>query len=310
MKPKEHTPASATPAANSRGHRLHFDTAHMYTAPEGVSAAEFSGLQPEFGSGVGTAHARQDPRRTRRRVRLFNPPELMTTQLAWIEQAVTTRDLPLPRRGRSRHRGGRSPGAKAAVLRCAMSPTTQRPTPHFLENIDPYHLEFCRAPETRDHRGHRHQQIRWHHRNRGAVPGIARVVDKKLGKTDARKHQWDCDRSETGLAAPAGDTRGTCRRWSLPPKGRRALFGAHHGSLPLAAVGVGYSRAADGAAANAARVAPMPILKTNPALELAALLLSARRAQAQAHLDHDALRRPAVAARKNWYCQLWAESLG
>ena len=74
----------------------------MYATPEGVSAAEFSGLQPELARAHGVV-------RDKTRAGLdaefacLNLPELMTTQLAGIEQGGN-RDPPLPRRGRGRHR--------------------------------------------------------------------------------------------------------------------------------------------------------------------------------------------------------------
>ena len=96
---------------------------------------------------------------------------------------------------------------------------------------------------------------------------------------------------------------------SLPPKvgGRYSVLTAA-GLLPLAAVGVDIRALLEGAAANAARCADADP-KTNPALELAALyyLLDVRKHKRISIMMPYA---DPLLQFVNWYCQLWAESLG
>ncbi len=279
----------------------------MYAAPEGVSAAELAGLQAE----LARVHekVRADVRNgLAAEFACLNLPELMAAQLAEIEQAAA--DIRRYPDVIVAGIGGSSLGAKAVyhALR-DVNPDVPRPALHFLENIDPYHLEFLLTrlkPET--------TAVIAISKSGGTIETVVQFLalrewlEKRLGQADARKRQWIVtDLSQGWLRQLAG--REDLPALSLPSKvgGRYSVLTAV-GLLPLAAVGVDIRALLDGAAANAARCATADP-KTNPALELAALyyLLDVRKHKRISIMMPYA---DPLLQFVNWYCQLWAESLG
>lgn len=307
MKSKEHIPAPVASAVNARGHRLHFDTTHMYTTPEGVSAVEFTDLQPELTRVHNVVRAKTHAGLDAE-FACLNLPELMAPQLAEIERAAV--DIRRYRDVVVAGIGGSSLGAKAVYYALRdVAPDVQRPTLHFLENIDPYHLEFLLVrlkPET--------TAVIAISKSGGTIETVVQFLalrewlEKKLGETDARKRQWIVTDPKQGWLRQLA-AREELPALSLPPKvgGRYSVLTAT-GLLPLAAVGVDIRALLDGASANAARCADANP-KTNPALELAALyyLLDVRKHKRISIMMPYA---DPLLQFVNWYCQLWAESLG
>ncbi len=306
MTPKNPVFASTPPASNS-GHRLRFDTAHVFAVPDGVRAAELAALQTDLRRVHETVLA--DTRGgLEAEFACLNLPALMQPELADIEPAAA--DIHRYRDVVVAGIGGSSLGAKAVyhALR-EVNPPAGQPALHFLENIDPYHLQFLLArlvPET--------TAVIVISKSGGTIETVVQFLalrewlEKKLGTSEARKRQWVVTDPRTGWLRELAAREGL-PALALPPKvgGRYSVLTAV-GLLPLAAVGVDIRALLAGAADNAARCASDDP-KTNPALELAALyyLLDVR------HGKRISIMMPyadPLLQFVNWYCQLWAESLG
>ncbi len=305
MTTRDSTAPSARPTPSR--HRLRFDTAHMYEAGHGVTAKELAGLQPELAR-VHAAVQEKSRAGLDAEFACLALPTHMPASLPAIEQAAADvrhfRDIVVA------GIGGSSLGAKAVyhALR-EVNPSAEQPALHFLENIDPYHLQFLLArlkPES--------TAVIAISKSGGTIETVVQYLalrewlEKRLGPAEARKHQWVVTDPKQGWMRELA-AREHLPALSLPPKvgGRYSVLTAV-GLLPLAAVGVDVRALLEGAADNAARCAGDDP-KTNPALELAVLhyLLDTR------HGKRISIMMPyadPLLQFVNWYCQLWAESLG
>ena len=203
--------------------------------------------------------------------------------------------------------GGSSLGAKAVwhALKAMLPPN---PRIHFVENVDPFDL---------------HQLLQQMQPARTAVIAISKsggtietvvqyLVLRKwlqdaLGDAAARQQWLVTDPNEGWLRELA--TREQLVSLPVPPRvgGRYSVLTAV-GLLPLAVVGVDIEELLRGAAANAERCTREDVYQ-NPALEMAALyylLDTAKSKRVSVMMPYVNRLRLFV----DWYCQLWAESLG
>jgi glucose-6-phosphate isomerase len=180
---------------------------------------------------------------------------------------------------------------------------------HFVENVDPYDLYRLLGglqPRT--------SALLVISKSGETIETIAQYLilrdwlTQTLGPEAARHQQWIVTDPQRGWLRRLCD-REHLASLPLPPKvGGRYSVLSPVGLLPLAAVGVDIVGLLDGAAHNAARC-QSPDSAENPALELAALyyLLD------HAHGKRVSIMMPYVNRLQllvDWYCQLWAESLG
>lgn len=206
--------------------------------------------------------------------------------------------------------GGSSLGTKA--IRHALKPEAEHPDgPHlyFVENVDPPHLTLLLsrlAPaET---------ALLCISKSGGTIETVVQYLvlrdwlEHALGQDRARQQQWFVTDPDQGWLRDLAGRDGVATL-PVPPRvgGRYSVLTAV-GLLPLAAVGVDIKQLLRGAADNAARCAGGDI-PGNPALELAAIhyLLDRQRHK------RIAVMMPYVNRLRlfvDWYCQLWAESLG
>jgi glucose-6-phosphate isomerase len=206
--------------------------------------------------------------------------------------------------------GGSSLGAKAIDRAIhAVHPETPRPRLHFLENVDPYLLDTLLArtlPET--------TAVIAISKSGGTIESVVQYLilrdwlKQALGEKPARRQQWLVTDPAHGWLHELAE-REALPRLPVPPRvGGRYSVLSPVGLLPLAASGVDIRALLAGAAANANRChGPDPT--QNPALELAALyyLQDVRRGV------RISIMMPYVNPLRlfvDWYCQLWAESLG
>lgn len=206
--------------------------------------------------------------------------------------------------------GGSSLGAKALQQAVApQPPLAGTPRLHFVENIDPYFLQ--RLLSSLDAGS---SAILCISKSGGTIETVVQYLilrdwlTRKLGRNKARRHQWIITDPQKGwLRELAG--REDLPSLPVPPQvgGRYSVLSAV-GLVPLAVLGVDIAAMLRGAADNAARCANADVT-ANPALEMAALcvLLDTRRGK------RTAVMMPYVNRLQlfvDWYCQLWAESLG
>lgn len=203
--------------------------------------------------------------------------------------------------------GGSSLGAKA--VRHALRPDNGSSRLHFVENVDPFELHHLLgkldAAET---------ALICVSKSGGTIETLVQYLilrdwlTKKLGASEARKHQWLVTDPKDGWLRQVAQ-RDNLPTLPIPPRvgGRYSVLSAA-GLLPLAVIGVDIRALLAGAADNAARcTSPEP--QDNPALEMAALyfLLDAKKGK------RISIMMPYVNRLQlfvDWYCQLWAESLG
>lgn len=303
MHPRERAVPSA-PAAPAA--RLRLDTERMYSA-HGVSAAEVAAVRPQ----LTRAHA-EVVAKTRAGLEAefacLALPTHMPAMLPAIERAAAElrrfRDVVVV------GIGGSSLGAKAIYYALReIDPPAEQPGLHFLENIDPSHFHALLA--------------RLHPENTAVIAisksggtletvvqflALREWLESHRGADNARKHQWLITDPARGWLRALAE-REHLPVLELPPAvgGRYSVLTAV-GLLPLASAGVDVGALLAGAGANAARCMSDD-LRENPALELAALyyLLDTR------HGKRVSIMMPYADPLRefvNWYCQLWAESLG
>jgi len=206
--------------------------------------------------------------------------------------------------------GGSSLGAKAVhQALTAVTTNNSKPTLHFLENIDPYHLEAVllrQRPETVAAIGIS--------KSGGTVETAVQYLilrdwlEKNLGQDKARQQQWLVTDPEQGWLRELARRDGI-PALPVPPRvgGRYSVLTAV-GLLPLAVAGIDIHGLLAGAADNAARCTSDDP-RNNPALEMAALfyLLDVHKNK------RTSIMMPYIDPLQifvDWYCQLWAESLG
>ena len=302
----KNSPASPT----SSSPLLHIDTTRLYregVGAEGIDKTEIEALAPEFRR-VHQTVIDKSAGGLNAEFACLSLHDSMPESLPQIEAAAE----------QMRHFedvavigiGGSSLGAKAVYQALgADEPGPRRPRLHFLENLDPRHLDSLRR-----NRSAEKTAVICISKAGGTIETIVQYLivrewlEQQLGKNEARQHQWL-------ITDPAqGWLREVARRDGItslpvPPRvgGRYSVLTAV-GLLPLAAVGVDIRGLLAGSAANAARCADANP-KTNPALELAALyyLLDVRKHKRISIMMPYA---DPLLQFVNWYCQLWAESLG
>ena len=203
--------------------------------------------------------------------------------------------------------GGSSLGAKA--VRHALRPDNGGSCLHFVENVDPYelhHLLGKLAPAD--------TALICVSKSGGTIETLVQYLilrdwlTQNLGVAEARKHQWLVTDPQDGWLRQVAERDGLATL-PIPPRigGRYSVLSAA-GLLPLAVIGVDIHALLSGAADNAARCTSADV-RENPALEMAALyfLLDAKKGK------RISIMMPYVNRLQlfvDWYCQLWAESLG
>lgn len=206
--------------------------------------------------------------------------------------------------------GGSSLGAKALIQALAsQSSLTGAPRIHFVENIDPYFphrlLSTLEAETT---------AVLCISKSGGTIETVVQYLvlrdwlTRQLGDQIARRHQWVITDPVNGWLRELAEREGL-PTLPVPPQvgGRYSVLSAV-GLVPLAAIGVDIQMLLKGAADNALRCATADVA-ANPALEIATLSVM---------LDTHRNKRTAVMMPYinrlqlfvDWYCQLWAESLG
>lgn len=203
--------------------------------------------------------------------------------------------------------GGSSLGAKAAwhMLRATLPPT---PRLHFVENVDPFDLEQLLAQLEA-----RNTAVVCISKSGGTIETVVQYLvirawlDDKLGP-QATHHQWIVTDPRQGWLRELAE-RERLPALPVPPQvgGRYSVLSAV-GLLPLAVIGVDVRALLDGAASNAARC-QSDNAEDNPALRMAAfyfLLDTKKHKRVSVMMPYVNRLRLFV----DWYCQLWAESLG
>jgi glucose-6-phosphate isomerase len=205
--------------------------------------------------------------------------------------------------------GGSSLGTKAIAQAVADKPRSAPPHLHYVENVDPYYLErlLKRLDAART-------AVLCISKSGGTIETVVQYLIlrdwlvKQRGKEAARRQQWIVTDPQNGWLRAVAERNGLTTLPVPPRVGGRYSVLSPVGLLPLAALGVDTAALLAGAADNAARCA-QETAAANPALEIAALcyLLDTRRAK------RIAVMMPYINRLRlfvDWYCQLWAESLG
>jgi len=206
--------------------------------------------------------------------------------------------------------GGSSLGAKALQQAVASQPPLAgTPRLHYVENIDPDFLQrllSSLAAET--------TAVLCISKSGGTIETVVQYLilrdwlTRQLGQNTARRHQWVITDPKHGWLRELAEREGLPSLPVPPQVGGRYSVLSPVGLVPLATLGVDIGALLQGAADNALRCANADVA-SNPALEMAALcvLLDTRRSK------RTAVMMPYVNRLQlfvDWYCQLWAESLG
>ena len=207
--------------------------------------------------------------------------------------------------------GGSSLGTKA--IRHALKPEHDLPAGgprlYFVENIDPYHMDHLLSQL--DPTG---TALLCVSKSGGTIETIVQFLilrkwlKKNLGAEKARRHEWLITDPDQGWLRQLASEQGIASLPVPPQVGGRYSVLSAVGLLPLAAIGVDITELLNGARHTVARCHSDQI-EQNPALEMAALyyLLDV------SHNKRISVMMPYVNRLRlfvDWYCQLWAESLG
>jgi len=206
--------------------------------------------------------------------------------------------------------GGSSLGAKALQQAVApQPPLAGTPRLHFVENIDPFFLQGLLSSLDAGSTA-----VLCISKSGGTIETVVQYLIlrdwlvRQLGGKNAIRHQWVITDPKRGWLRELAERDGL-PSLPVPPQvgGRYSVLSAV-GLVPLAVLGVDIETLLQGAADNAARCTNADVT-ANPALEIAALcvLLDTRRNK------RTAVMMPYVNRLQlfvDWYCQLWAESLG
>jgi glucose-6-phosphate isomerase len=206
--------------------------------------------------------------------------------------------------------GGSSLGAKA--LQQALAPQSARPgTPHlhFVENIDSYFLQGLLSSLDAGSTA-----LLCISKSGGTIETVVQYLvlrdwlTRRLGRKNALRHQWIITDPKCGWLRELAERDGLPSLPVPPQVGGRYSALSAVGLVPLAVLGADIEALLQGAADNAAHCANADI-SSNPALEIAALsvMLDTHRSK------RTAVMMPYVNRLQlfvDWYCQLWAESLG
>jgi glucose-6-phosphate isomerase len=206
--------------------------------------------------------------------------------------------------------GGSSLGAKALQQALAPQPALAgTPRLHFVENIDPYFLQRLLTSLVAESTA-----VLCISKSGGTIETVVQYLilrdwlRRQLGESNARRHQWVITDPNNGWLRELAEHEDLPSLPVPPQVGGRYSVLSPVGLVPLAALGVDIEALLQGAADNATRCAGADV-SANPALEMAALcvLLDTRRGK------RTAVMMPYVNRLQlfvDWYCQLWAESLG
>ncbi|GAB4514838.1 MAG: glucose-6-phosphate isomerase [Sulfuricaulis sp.] len=298
----------ASPAASSP--LLHINTARLYRdgiGAEGIDKAEIKALALEL-QRVHQVVVNKSTGGLNAEFACLNlhdsMPELLPPIEAAAEQLQRFEDIAVI------GIGGSSLGAKAVYQSLGADELVPRRSRlHFLENIDPRHLDSFIQ-----NRSAEKTAVICISKSGGTIETVIQYLivrewlEQQLGKDKARQHQWLITDPAQGWLREAARHDGITAL-PVPPRvgGRYSVLTAV-GLLPLAAAGVDIRGLLAGSAANAARcAAENPV--TNPALEMAALfyLLDTRRNKRVSIVMPYA---DSLQLFGDWYRQLWAESLG
>lgn len=301
----EKTAANTT--TGQRNPVLHIDTANVYTPQvgnEGVSPSELAAIDQKLRQ-VHQRLLKGSNDGLEAEYACLNLPHHMSRLLPKIEQMAheISRFPDIVLIGI----GGSSLGSKAVWH--ALNGASQKTRLHFVENADPYDLHrlLSRLSPT-------DTAVICISKSGGTMETIAQYLilrgwlSDKLGNDQALKRQWIITDPETGWLRRLAQ-RENIASLPVPPKvGGRYSVLSPVGLLPLTALGVDARALLRGAADNAARCAAED-LRLNPALEMAALyfLLDVKKNK------RISIMMPYINRLRffvDWYCQLWAESLG
>jgi glucose-6-phosphate isomerase len=206
--------------------------------------------------------------------------------------------------------GGSSLGAKALQQALAPQPALAgTPRLHFIENIDPYFLQRLLSSLEAESTA-----VLCISKSGGTIETVVQYLilrdwlNRQLGTDNARRRQWIITDPKNGWLRELAEREGLPTLPVPPQVGGRYSVLSPVGLVPLAVLGVDIKALLQGAADNAARCSDTAA-SSNPALEIAALcvLLDTRRSK------RTAVMMPYVNRLQlfvDWYCQLWAESLG
>ena len=299
----------ARPVSAAVGHELSIDTGNFYqqgVGPEGIRREELATQSDRIGrvhqqvqsGGVGGLDAE---------FACLNLAHSMPAMLAEIRQMAAAlrayRDVVLV------GIGGSSLGTKA--IGQAVTGTTAKDAPqlHYVENVDPYSLErlLTRLDPTST-------AVLCISKSGGTIETVVQYLilrdwlTRSIGREAARRQQWVITDPEQGWLRELA-IRENLPSLPVPVRvGGRFSVLSPVGLLPLAVLGVDIEALLRGAADNAARCMTADVA-ANPALEIAALsvLLDTQRGK------RIAVMMPYINRLRlfvDWYCQLWAESLG
>jgi glucose-6-phosphate isomerase len=204
--------------------------------------------------------------------------------------------------------GGSSLGAKA-ISRAMQAEAETACDIHFAENIDPLQIKtlLTRLDPS-------HTALICISKSGGTIETVVQFLilrqwlQDKLGDNEAKKHQWFITDPDSGWLRELA-SRENIPALPVPPNvgGRYSVLSAV-GLLPLAVENIDIRDLLEGAAANRQRCQGTTI-DDNPALKMAAIyyLLDTRKKK------RVSIMMPYANELKtfvDWYCQLWAESLG
>lgn len=297
-----HTPP--TPAL------IEIDTGNFYSSPSGLQAvdpSELAKLSGKFSEIVQSVNAGRQ-HGLEAEYACLDLGLTMAAQLEPIQSAASSlrqfRDVVVI------GIGGSSLGTKA-ILQAVDPDAFARDMArlHFVENIDSYSLHRLQSrldPAT--------TALLCISKSGGTVETVVQYLilrdwlNQHLGEPRARRQQWVVTDPKSGWLRELA-TREDLAALPVPPRvGGRYSVLSTVGLLPLAATGVDLQQLLAGAADNARRCSAVTV-NNNPALEMAALYYL---------LDTRCRKRIAVMMPYinrlqlfvDWYCQLWAESLG
>ena len=205
--------------------------------------------------------------------------------------------------------GGSSLGTKAIGQAVTHKARDDAPHLHYVENVDPYSLERLLA-----HLDPANTAVLCISKSGGTIETVVQYLIlrdwqiRHLGRDQARRQQWVVTDPEQGWLRDLAVREGLASLPVAPRVGGRYSVLSPVGLLPLAVLGVDIEALLAGAAANAERCTSAEA-GLNPALEIAALcvLLDTQRHK------RIAVMMPYINRLRlfvDWYCQLWAESLG
>lgn len=306
LNPTVSSKASESPLA---AHRLIIDTGNFYqdrVGPEGIARQELAGQakrleqaqrRVEDGSreGLNAEFACLDLAQSM--PALLPEIRLMATLLRGFRDVVLVGI------------GGSSLGTKAIGQAVVQKTRDEIPRLHYVENVDPYSLtQLLTQLEPAN------TAVLCISKSGGTIETVVQYVIlrdwlvRHLGRDAARRQQWVVTDPEQGWLRAVANREGLPSLPVPPRVGGRYSVLSPVGLLPLAILGVDIEALLAGAAANAARCVSAEA-SLNPALEIAALcvLLDTQRHKRisvmMPYIDR-------LGLFVDWYCQLWAESLG